>query len=107
VAQWFGEAFFVQPPPLVVMGNGWTGETPGAARVTGVCDVPERALGCVIRPERFPRVTEPKVYTLQTDSDGGFRYGGPAAQLRPRPPPSSASGETPSATGTLAPSRPR
>jgi hypothetical protein len=95
VAQWFGEVFFVRPPPRIPMGNGLPGEAPGSARITTVCDVPEGATTCKVRPERFPRVTEPDVYSLWTASDGGFRYGGP---LRPRPPPSSASGGTPPAT---------
>lgn len=106
LAQWFGEVFFVHPPPRVPMGNGLRAEEPGAARVTAVCDVLEERAECVVRPERLPRVTEPDIYSLSTDADGGFRYGGPA-RLRPPPPPSSASGGTPAPTGTSAPSRPR
>jgi hypothetical protein len=96
VAQWFGEVFFVRSPPRVPMGSGRDADSPDAARVSAVCDVPEDALECIVRPERFPRVTAPAVYSMRTKSDGGFRYGGP---LRPRPPPSSASGGTPPATG--------
>jgi hypothetical protein len=96
VAQWFGEVFFVRSPPRVRMGNGRAAESSGAARLTSVCDVPERSMGCVVRPERFPRVSEPDVYSMRTEGDGGFRYGGP---LTPRPPPSSASEGTPPATG--------
>ena len=111
VAQWFGEVFFVRPPPRVSMGNGLAGNLPGAARVTMVCDVPEQDPECVVRPERFPRVTEPGFYPMRTDSDGGFHYGGPAqatpSEVRPPPPPSSASEGTPPATGRSAPSPPR
>ena len=96
VAQWFGEVFFVRPPPRTPMGNGLPANAPGAARITSVCDVPEGGATCKVRPERFPRLSEPDVYSLWTGSDGGFRYGGP---LTPRPPPSSASGGTPPATG--------
>lgn len=96
VAQWFGEVFFVRSPPRVPMGNGRDADSPQAARVSAVCDVPGQALECIVRPERFPRVTAPDVYSMRTKADGGFRYGGP---LRPRPPPSSASGGTPPATG--------
>ena len=96
VAQWFGEVFFVRPSPRIPMGNGLPAEASGAARITSVCDVPQGETACKVRPERFPRLSEPDVYSLWTASDGGFRYGGP---LRPRPPPSSASGGTPPATG--------
>jgi hypothetical protein len=96
VAQWFGEVFFVRPPPRIPMGNGLPADAPAAARISAVCDVPAGEAICKVRRERLPRVSEPEVYSLWTASDGGFRYGGP---LRPRPPPSSASGGTPSATG--------
>lgn len=96
VAQWFGEVFFVRPPPRIPMGNGLGADAPSAARISAVCDVPPGEGACKVRAERFPRVTEPEVYSLWTASDGAFRYGGP---LRPRPPPSSASGGTPPATG--------
>ena len=103
VAQWFGEVFFVQSPPRVPMGNGRPADMPGAARVTAVCDVPEQTPGCVVRPERFPRVTEPGLYSMRTEADGGFFYGGPAegtpSRLTPRLPPSSASEGTPPAKG--------
>ncbi len=96
VAQWFGEVFFVRTPPRVPMGNGLAADSSGAARMTSVCDVPEQGVHCVVRPERFPRVSQPDAYSMRTEADGGFRYGGP---LRPRPPPSSASEGTPPATG--------
>jgi len=111
VAQWFGEVFFARSPPRVPMGNGRPADEPGAARIREVCDVPDDRLDCVVRPARFPRVTRPELYRLRIDGAGAFRYGGPGeapgAPLTPRPPPSSASGGTPTATGTSAPSRPR
>ena len=69
---------------------------PAPHGIASVCDVPQNLATCKVRPERFPRLSEPDVYSLWTGSDGGFRYGGP---LTPRPPPSSASGGTPPATG--------
>jgi len=110
-AQWFGEVFFLQPPPRVPMGNGRPAADPAAARVRDVCDVPEGAETCVVRPIRLPRVTRPATYGLRVDGPGAFRYGGPGeapgAPLTPRPPPSSASEGTPPARGTSAPSPPR
>jgi hypothetical protein len=107
-AQWFGEVFFLQPPPRVPMGNGRPAEDRGAARVREVCDVPEGAETCVVRPTRLPRVTRPATYGLRRDGPGAFRYGGPGETgLRPRPPPSSASAGTPRGTGTSAQSPPR
>jgi hypothetical protein len=107
-AQWFGEVFFLQPPARVPMGNGLSVDSPQAARVRDVCDVPEDGETCVIRPIRLPRVTRSGAYGLRVDRSGGFRYGGPGDDnLRPPQPPSSASGGTPLPTGTSAPSRPR
>jgi len=103
VAQWFGEVFFLQPPPRVSMGNGRAPQDPRAATISTVCDVPEEAAGCVVRSTRFPRVTRPESYRIDIAGPGALRYGGPGESddpgLRPRPPPSSASGETPPATG--------
>jgi hypothetical protein len=96
VGQWFGEVFFVRSPSSVAMGNGVSPDRLDAARFERVCDVPTDSETCVVRAARFPRVTAPGRFEVRVAGPGSFRYGGP---LRPRPPPSSASGGTPPATG--------
>jgi hypothetical protein len=109
-AQWFGEVFFTTPRSSVPMGSGLRPPAAKAARISGICDVAPGELTCQARRSRLPRVTDARVYALQSESDSAFRYGGPgeaASDVTPLPPPGAASAGTPPGTETSGPSPPR
>ena len=93
-------------PPAVPWAAAARGG-PGAARFGGLCVV-RAGGGCRPFSPAWAEVTRSRC-TPWAGRGRGFRYGGPGAtaDLTPRPPPSSASGGTPPATGTSAPSPPR
>jgi hypothetical protein len=101
VAQWFGEVFFTSSRPVLPMGNGRPAGDPGAARVRGICTVSPGEERCTPPRSLWPQVTETDAYGIAMEGSNAFRFGGPgeAPAVRPRPPPSSASGGTPPATG--------
>ena len=103
LVQWFGEVFAAGEPPGVSMGNGRFAEDPAAARFGRLCVVSSGR--CRPFSPAWAEITRAALYSVAQDPEG-FRYGGPGttANLTPRPPPSSASGETPLPTGTSAPS---
>ena len=90
----------------------WAAASPrrlrGRAEFRRICVVPAPGEACRPFSPAWTEVTSSALYSVQGEGDG-FRYGGPGATaaLTPRPPPSSASGGTPPATGTSAPSPPR
>lgn len=104
--QWFGEVFASGDPPGIPMGNGRLAEDPGAARFRRLCLIVDGR--CRPFSPSWAEVTRVALYSVAPDDDG-FRYGGPGepTAVRPRPPPSSASGGTPPATGRSTPSPPR
>ena len=101
VAQWFGEVFFTGSRPALPMGTGRHPSETGAARIREICTVGPGAERCMLPRSLWPQVTDSALYGLALEGPDGFRYGGAgvAASLRPRPPPSSASGGMPPATG--------
>lgn len=126
-AQWFGEVFSPGAPVAGEMGNGRPGTDPDAATVSGLCQVLPDTWSCLAGMFVFPLASEPASYSVRLLPDG-LRYGGTAEPLRrsspdartnapastperpglrPRPPPGSASEETPSERGRSAPSPPR
>ncbi len=107
-AHWYGEVFSPGARAAGEMGNGRPGTDSDAARVEGLCQILPGSWNCLGGAFVFPFASELDRYPVRLRGDG-FRYGGPGttAALTPRPPPSSASGGTPPATGTSAPSPPR
>jgi hypothetical protein len=109
-AQWFGEVFFTGPSPTRAMGNGRHASAKDAARFDGLCTVKPGGARCRPPGALVRRVTDPERYGYILESSTRFRYGGPgapAAEVTPRRPPSSASGETPAERGTSGTSPPR
>jgi len=101
-AQWFGEVFFTGGQPTIAMGNGRNAKEADAARFRDLCTVSQGKDRCTPPPSLWPQATDSTLYGVVLEGPDGFRYGGAgavSATLRPRPPPSSASGETPPATG--------
>jgi hypothetical protein len=100
VAQWFGEAFFTGSGPTVPMGNGRHPGQTGAARIDKICTVRPGEERCAAPRSLWPQVTDSKAYGLALEGPDAFRYGGAGGteEIRPRPPPSSASEGTPPAT---------
>jgi hypothetical protein len=98
LVQWFGEVFAAGEPPAVPMGNGRSAADPAAARFRRLCLV--TGARCSPFSPVWAEVTTATLYSVEQEVDG-FRYGGPGEPpaLTPRPPPSSASGGTPPATG--------
>jgi hypothetical protein len=101
-AQWFGEVFFGGRLPTIAMGNGRNAKDRDAARFRDLCTVSQGKSLCTAPPSLWPQATDSALYGVVLEGPDGFRYGGAgavSATLRPRPPPSSASGGTPPATG--------
>jgi len=99
--QWFGEVYAPGGQPRSEMGNGLGATSPGAATIRGLCHVPWDRWTCV-EEERVELLADaPSRYSAALWPDGTLSYGGPGdpPALTPRPPPSSASGGTPSARG--------
>jgi hypothetical protein len=100
--QWFGEVYTNDPPARSEMGTGVGASVPGAATIRGLCRVPWDRWVCEEERSVAPFADGPSRYGAVRWPDGSLTYGGPGAapdSLRPRPPPSSASGGTPGATG--------
>jgi Neprosin len=99
--QWFGEVFAPDERPRSGMGTGLPAAAPGAATVRGLCHVPWDRWACVEEERPQLRADAPSRYGVVFRDDGTLTYGGPGEPpaLTPRPPPSSASGGTPPATG--------
>jgi len=99
--QWFGEVYADPPPARSEMGTGVAADAPGAATLRGLCRVPWDRWVCEEELATVPFSDEPARYGAVRWPDGRLTYGGPGTgpELTPRPPPSSASGGTPPATG--------
>jgi len=100
--QWFGEVFAADGKPRSEMGNGLLAAFPHAAMIRGLCHVPWDRWACLEEDRPELRADAPERYGVAFWEDGTLTYGGPnglPAAFTPRPPPSSASGETPPATG--------
>ena len=97
-AQWFGEVFFTGATPAIGMGNDRHASEPDAARVRSLCSMGPEEERCGPPRSIWPRLTDSARYGVVVEAADRFRLGG-SGEIRPRPPPSSASEGTPPATG--------